>query len=85
MAKKTFEMGGFLDESTAPEQPVAQRGAEKSEPTPQAAVQGPTKRLSLVVDFQLYEALRKRAFDENTTHQALCEQALRKFMGIKRT
>ncbi len=84
MAKKTFEMGGFLDEATTPEQPVTQRGAEKPDPALQAVGQGPSKRLSLVLDSQTYAALRQKAFDEGTSHQALCEQAVKKFLGTNR-
>ena len=83
MAKKTYDMGAFLDEATTPEQPVAQRGAEKPESASQAVGQGPSKRLSLVLDSQTYAALRQKAFDEGTSHQALCEQAVRKFLGLK--
>ena len=79
MAKKsTFDLGSILDDTSAPE-PAAQRG---SEPT-KAAEQGPSKRLSLVLDAKAYAALRQRAFNEGSSHQAICAEAVRRFLGLK--
>ena len=82
MAKKsTFSLGGILDDADAPLEPALQRGSEEAEKL-KFVGQGPSKRLSLVLDAQTYDALRRRAFEENTSHQALCEQAVRRFLKI---
>lgn len=83
MAKKsTFNLGGILDDADAPSEPATQRGSEAAERPQPLVGQGPSKRLSLVLDAQTYDALRRRAFEENTSHQALCEQAVKKFLKI---
>lgn len=80
MARKpTFDLGGILDDTTSAPEPAAQRGSEPVK----AAGQGPSRRLSLVLDAEVYAALRQRAFDESSSHQAICEMAVRKFLGIK--
>ncbi len=84
MAKKsTFSLGGILDDADAPLEPAPQRGSEEAEKLKSFVGQGPSKRLSLVLDAQTYDALRRRAFEENTSHQALCEQAVKQFLQVK--
>lgn len=80
MAKKpTFALDGILNDTTSALEPAAQRGSERVK----VAGQGPSKRLSLVLDAEAYAALRQRAFDEGSSHQAICEMAVRRFLGIK--
>ncbi|MDW4496557.1 hypothetical protein R5H30_01080 [Sulfitobacter sp. D35] len=71
MAKPPFDLAGIL--GTEPPDNSARQMQDKS---------GPSKRLSLVLDAETYAALRQRAFAEETTHQALCELAVRLHLGL---
>jgi hypothetical protein len=85
---KTFKIDALIDPKAEPKAgTVKQRGAGESAPKPEAPITqestppaGPPKRLSLVLDGETYQELRRVAFETGKTHQAILDEATRAYL-----
>lgn len=81
---KTFKIEGLIDPEATPKPgPVKQRGSGQGAKRPQekpAPVMMPSKRLSLVLDGETYQDLRRMAFETGRTHQDILDEAARAYL-----
>ncbi|MEY8843503.1 CopG family transcriptional regulator [Cribrihabitans sp. XS_ASV171] len=78
---KTFSLGGLVDtDAKSPDQKTGQgtRGKPKKKAAPVQIA--PSKRLSLVLDGETYQALRLLAFESGRTHQDILDEAARAYL-----
>ncbi|MCP1168916.1 CopG family transcriptional regulator [Limimaricola litoreus] len=84
---KSFSLSGLVDTEAKTPNQKGQEGARTRskpkaapKPKPAPAPMTPSKRLSLVLDGETYQALRRLSFETSRTHQDILDEAARAYL-----
>lgn len=88
MMAKSFSLDGLVNpDAKVPDQKgqgasthAKPKAAPKAKPKPAPAPMAPSKRLSLVLDGETYQALRRLSFESGRTHQDILDEAARAYL-----